>query len=178
MSPSPALVVRTLRSLHGNKVAAAIEELHRSEDDLATALLSLADQQKVDHEVFHVAKDIAAWSQEHVRELARVGRDYDLELDPEPSDESTLAARIKQKASELAGRHHEPTLLLLADLRHIHRTAAGVSLDWEVLAQTAQAMKDTELLAVTKECHPETLRQMRWANGKVKETSAQVMVTG
>ncbi|WP_435769501.1 hypothetical protein [Nocardioides sp. SYSU DS0651] len=171
-------ITATLRSLHGNKVGAAIEELHRSENDLAGALLNLSDQQKVDHEVFYVARDIARWSQEHVRRLAEIGTDYGLQLDPEPEDEATLLARVKQKGAELAGRFHEPTLLLLADLRHIHRMAAGVSLDWEVLAQTAQAMKDRELLAVTQSCHPETLRQMRWANAKVKEASAQVMVTG
>jgi hypothetical protein len=171
-------VVTTLRNLHGNKVAAAIEELHRSENDLAGALLSLSDQQKTDHEVFYVARDVARWSQEHVRQLAGAGRDYGLDLDPDPEDESTLLARMKQKGAELVGRHHEPTLLLLADLRHIHRMCAGVSLDWEVLAQTAQAMKDTELLGVCQDCHPQTLRQMRWANAKVKETAAQVMVTG
>jgi lipopolysaccharide export system protein LptC len=169
---------QTLRNLHGNKVGAAIEELHRSENDLAGALLNLSEQQKVDHEIFYVARDIAAWSREHVRRLAEAGRDYGLQLDPQPEDEAKLLARIKQKGSELTGRFHEPSLLLLADLRHIHRTAAGVSLDWEVLAQTAQAMKDTELLALTQACHPESLRQMRWANAKVKETSAQIMVTG
>ncbi|WP_210651021.1 hypothetical protein [Nocardioides sp. SYSU D00065] len=171
-------LVQTLRTLHGNKVGGAIEELHRSENDLAGALLDLSDQQKVDHEIFHVARDIAAWSQEHVRRLAEVGRDYDLDLDPEPEDEAALLARVKQKGAELTGRFHEPTLLLLADLRHLHRMAAGVSLDWEVLAQTAQAMKDTELLTVAQDCHPQTLRQMRWANAKVKETAAQIMVTG
>lgn len=171
-------LVQTLRTLHGNKVGAAVEELHRSENDLAGALLNLSDQQKVDHEIFYVARDIAAWSQEHVRRLAEVGRDYRLELDPDPEDEATLLARVKQKGAELVGRFHEPTLLLLADLRHIHRMAAGVSLDWEVLAQTAQAMKDTELLSLAQDCHPQTLRQMRWANAKVKETSAQIMVTG
>ena len=85
---------------------------------------------------------------------------------------------MKQKGSELTGRLHEPGLLLLADLRHVHRMAAGVSLDWEVLAQTAQAMRDHDLLALAEDCHPETLRQLRWANAKVKETAAQVMVTG
>jgi hypothetical protein len=171
-------ITQTLRSLHGNKVGAAIEELHRAENDLAGALLGVSDRHKVDHEVFHVARDIARWSQEHVRRLSEVGNDYGLHLDPDPEDEATLLARLKQKGSELTGRLHEPTLLLLADLRHIHRTAAGVSLDWEVLAQTAQAMKDTELLATAQECHPETLRQMRWADAKVKETAAQIMVTG
>jgi hypothetical protein len=171
-------IVQTLRSLHGNKVGAAIEELHRSENDLAGTLLAIADHHKVDHEVFHVARDVARWSQEHVAELARVGRDYGLDLSAEPEDEDTLLARLKQKGAELTGRFHEPTLLLLADLRHVHRQAAGVSLDWEVLAQTAQAMKDRELLGVAEDCHPETLRQMRWANAKVKETAAQVLVTG
>jgi hypothetical protein len=171
-------IVRTLRSLHGNKVAAAIAELHRAENDLAGALLNLSDQQKMDHEIFYVARDIARWSQEHVRRLAEVGRHYGLDLDPDPEDEAGLLARVKQKGAELAGRFHEPTLLLLADLRHVHRTAAGVSLDWEVLAQTAQAMKDTELLTTAEECHPQTLRQMRWANAKVKDTAAQIMVTG
>jgi hypothetical protein len=168
----------TLRSLHGNKVGAALEELHRSENDLAGALLHVSDRHKADHEIFHVARDIARWSQEHVAHLARAGRDYGLELDPEPQDETTVIARVKQKSAELTGRYHEPALLLLADLRHIHRVAAGVSLDWEVLAQTAQAMQDTELLEVAQDCHPQTLRQMRWANASVKETAAQIMVTG
>jgi len=171
-------VRQTLQSLHGNKVGAAIEELHRSENDLAGALRNVSDRHKVDHEVFYVSRDIARWSQEHVRRLAEVGRDYGLDLNPDAEDEPDLLARMRQKGAVLTGRFHEPTLLLLADLRHIHRTAAGVSLDWEVLAQTGQAMKDPELLATAQECHPETLRQMRWANAKVKETSAQVMVTG
>ena len=171
-------VTQTLRSLHGNKVGAAIEELHRAENDLAGDLVDIADRHQVDHEVFHVARDIARWSREHVRRLSEIGADYGLDLDPDPEDAATLVARVKQKGAELTGRFHEPTLLLLADLRRIHRAAAGTSLDWEVLAQTAQAMKDTELLALTQECHPETLRQLRWANAKVKETAAQIMVTG
>lgn len=171
-------LISTLRSLHGNKVGAAIEELHRSENDMAGALLNLSDQQKVNHEIFYVARDIARWSQEHVRRLTDVGRDYGLDLNPGPEDEATSLSRLKQKGAELTGRFHEPGLLLLADLRHLHRMAAGVSLDWEVLAQTAQAMRDTELLGLAEDCHPETLRQMRWANAKVKETAAQIMVTG
>ena len=168
----------TLRSLHGNKVGAAIGELHRSENDLAGALLSLSDHQRVDHEIFHVARDIARWSQDHVRRLAVVGGNYGLDLDAEPQDEATLVARLKQKGSELTGRFHEPGLLLLVDLRHLHKTAAGVSLDWEVLAQTAQAMQDRELLGLAEECHPQTVRQLKWAETKVKETAAQIMVTG
>lgn len=160
-----------------SKVPMALEELHRAENALASDLLRISDRHKADHEVHHVARDIARWSQEHVRELARVGRDYGLDLDGDPVEERTLLAKVRQKGDELLGRHHEASLLLLADLREVHKDAAGVSLDWEILAQTAQALKDTELLVVTKRCHPETLRQMRWANAKLKESAAQVMVT-
>lgn len=170
--------LRTLRSLHDNKVGAAVAELHRAEHDLAGDLVRLGDRHEVDHEVFYVARDIARWSREHAAELARVGRDHGLDLDAEPEDEPSLLAKVRQKGSELTGRLHEPGLLLLADLRHLHRTAAGVSLDWEVLAQTAQAMQARDLLEVCQSCHPQTLRQLRWANAKVKETAAQVMVTG
>jgi hypothetical protein len=159
-----------------DKVGMAIRELRRAEADLAAQLLRMSDRHKADHEIFHVARDIARWSQEHVRELARVGKDYGLELDPEPAGDSALAT-VRQKGSELLGRHHDPALLLLADLREVHRTAAGVSLDWEILAQTAQALKDRELLAVSQDCHPETLRQMRWANAQLKVQSAQTMVS-
>jgi hypothetical protein len=47
--------------------------------------------------------------------------------------------REAERLSEWAGRRPEPGLLLLADLRRLHRNAAGVSVDWELLAQGAQA---------------------------------------
>jgi hypothetical protein len=170
-------LLTTIRSLHGNKVAMAIEELHRAENDLAGSLLDLADLHRTDHEIFHVARDVAAWSHEHVRRLADIGSAYGVELDDRPRDRSEVLAGLKQRTADLVGRRHEPALLLIADLKRVHRKAAGASLDWEVLAQTAQALEDADLLALAEECHPQTLRQLRWANSKVKELSAQVMVT-
>lgn len=161
-----------------NKVKLPIEELHRSENHMAGLLLRASDRHKADHEIFYLGRDLARWSQLHVKALAEVGRDYGLDLDAQAEGDPTLLAKVRQKGSELVGRVHDANLLLLTDLREIHRHAAGVSLDWEILAQTAQAMKDRELLGVTKQCHPQTLRQLRWANAKLKESSAQIMVTG
>ena len=159
------------------KIGLALHELHRSENELAEKLLHVSERHKADHEIFYVARDIARWSQEHVRSLARIGADHGLDLDPEPATDGAVLAAVRQKGDELLGRHHEASLMLLRDLRTVHRMAAGTSLDWEVLAQTAQALRDTELLRLAEECHPQTLRQMRWANAKLKETAAQVMVT-
>jgi hypothetical protein len=160
-----------------NKIALAIEELHRSENSLARDLMSMSDRHKADHEVFHLARDLAGWSEEHVAELARVGRDYGLDLDGQAKRESSLLAAAQQKVSELVGRRPEPGLLLLTDLRHLYRDTCGVSLDWEVLAQAAQAKQDRELLALAERCHPQTLRQSRWANAKIKETAAQALLS-
>jgi hypothetical protein len=159
------------------RLALAIEELHRSENHLGTVLLAVSDRHKADHEVFHVARDVAAWSLRHVTELARVGRDFGLDLDPEPDGEPGLLERLQQTTSDLLGRRPEPGLLLLADLRHVHREAAGVSLDWELLAQAAQGAKQRELFELAERCHPDTLRQMRWANAKLKESATQVLTS-
>ncbi|TCC37431.1 hypothetical protein E0H75_40505 [Kribbella capetownensis] len=160
-----------------DKVGMAIAELHSAENDLAAELLHASQRHKADHDIFYLGRDLARWSQEHVRELAAHGKNYGVELDAEPEDDTTLVAMIRQKSSELIGRRHDPALLLLRDLREIHRKAAGVSLDWEILAQTAQALKDDELLSLSMKCHPQTLRQMRWANAMLKSNAAQVMVT-
>ncbi len=159
------------------KLDMAIEELHRSENHLTQALLAMSDRHKADHEVFYVARDLARWSQRHVTELARIGRDYGLDLDPEPDAEPGILEKIQQTTSDLLGRRPEPGLLLLADLRHIHREAAGVSLDWELLAQAAQGARRKDLLELAERCHPDTLRQMRWANAKLKESATQALVS-
>jgi hypothetical protein len=167
-----------LRGVRGNPIGMAIGELHRSERKVGSALMSLADRHKTEHEIFHVARDIAAWSAEHVRQLADAGNRYGLELSPEPGQRSVLLTTVRQTSSEALGRFRSPGLVLLADLRRVHRLAAGVSLDWELLAQTAQAVSDSDLLALAQDCHPQTLRQMRWANAKLKELSPQVMTAG
>ncbi len=48
---------------------------------------------------------------------------------------------------------------------------------WEMLGQAAQGLKDVDLLAVVQRCHPDTLRQLRWANGKLKESSTQILIS-
>jgi hypothetical protein len=160
-----------------NKIGMAIKELHRSETKLADDLMHMSDRHKSDHEIYHLTRDLARWSTEHVAQLARVGRNYDVQLDTTDPSEPGLMATAAQKTSELVGRRPEPGLLLLADLRHLYRDASGASLDWEVLAQAAQAAQDRELLSLAQRCHPETLRQARWANAKLKEASAQVLLS-
>jgi hypothetical protein len=160
-----------------SKLRLVLRELHRSETSLARVLLAIADRHAADHEIFHVARDVAGWSQEHVRRLAETGRDHGLRLDPQPRWELPGVGRLARRAGTALGRRPASGLLLLADLRRVHRKAAGVSLDWELLAQAAQAMKQQPLVELAADCHPQTLRQMRWANAQLKVTSPQVIAS-
>lgn len=159
------------------KLGLAIRELHRSEGGLAKDLVKLAERHAVEHEVHYVALDLARWSRDHVRALASAGRAYDVQLSEEaPSSFGPMAA-LRTTVAELSGRRPEPGVLLLADLRRLHREVAGVSLDWELLAQGAQAVKDTDLLEVASRCHPQTLRQLKWTNAMLKVLSPQVLAS-
>ncbi len=158
------------------KLDLAIRELHRSERELAHELYTLAARHKTDQEVFHVGRDIAEWSTDHIRRLAQAGQRYGLELDSEPRTEP-ITAPLQERLATMLGRRPEPALLLLRDLRHAHKVAAGVSLDWELLAQGAQAAKDIELLELAERCHPENLRQLRWTNSMLKILSPQALTS-
>jgi len=159
------------------KFGLVLEEMHRSENDLAHHLLIISERHKVDHEIYHLARDLARWSQQHVRDIAAMGKNYGLDLDPEPRGEMGLMESIREKGSEMVGRRPETGMLLLRDLRELYLKACGVSADWELLAQAAQGMKDKDLLGLAEKCHPQTIRQMKWANGKLKESATQVLVS-
>jgi hypothetical protein len=158
------------------KLALAIIELHRSEAKLARDLRSIAARHHSDQDICHLARDLARWCDEHVAALADHGRHHGLRLSS-TSRRPALIRTAQEKVSDLLRRRPEPSLLLLADLRRVHRVAAGASLDWELLAQAAQATKDADLQSLSARCHPQTLRQMRWANAMLKELSPQALTS-
>ena len=158
------------------RLGQALEELHRSENSLAHQLLAVAARHKADHEIFHVGHDLASWSQDHVRRLAPFGERYGVDLDPEPAGEPRLPARLSEAVSDRLARRSAPDLLLLRDLRSLFVHASGVHADWEMVAQIAQGIRDTELLALAQRCHPQTLRQAKWANSRIKESATQILV--
>ncbi|MFF4324931.1 hypothetical protein ACFYZT_00235 [Streptomyces sp. NPDC001591] len=157
-------------------VTVTLRALHHGERELAHDLEAVAERHRTDHEVFHVARDLARWSDEHGRRLAETGRHYGLDLDePSGSSASGLMSALREKTAEALGHRPEAGLLLLRDLRALHLEAAGNSLYWEMLAQVAQATRDARLLDLASECHPRTLRQMRWTNTMIKNLSPQLL---
>jgi len=154
-----------------------LRELHRSENDLAHELLKASERNRVDQEMHHLARDFAGRSQQHIPLIAGAAHRYGEDLNSEPESELKMLERVRESTSDLIGGRSNASLLMLRDLRLIYTKASGVSTDWEMMAQAAQGIKDTGLLAVTERCHPDTLRQMRWANTKLKESSTQVLLS-
>jgi len=48
------------------KIGLVLRELHRSENNLAHELLQGSEHNKVDQEMYHLARDLAGWSQRHI----------------------------------------------------------------------------------------------------------------
>ena len=164
-----------------NGITLTLRALHHGERHLAKELVIIAERHSTEHEVHHVAKDLALWSDEHCRRVAETGRHYGLDLagpatKSPPGLVTTLSTTLREKTAEAVGHRPEPGLLL-RDLRELHLGAVGNSLYWEMLAQAGQAAKDTRLLELSAACHPQTLRQMRWTNTMIKNLAPQVLTS-
>lgn len=159
------------------KIDMALRDLHDAESQLVLDLERMSQRHHADHEVVHVTRDLARWSADHLGRLAEVAPRFDLDLDAEPKHTTPLMGAVREKTSDLMGRHHAPSLMLLDDLRDLYGAAARVQLDWEVLAQAAQALQDSELVELAESCRTQTQRQVTWAETKLKETAAQALVT-
>jgi hypothetical protein len=161
-----------------NGIALALRALRQGERGLADDLTSLAERHRDDHEVHHVATDLAGWSREHVRRLADAAATTGLDLDRLHDDSfDGPFAPPERRPEQPPGPQPETGLLLLRDLRDAHLAATRSSLHWEMLAQAAQASRNDRLLALASSCHPQTLRQMRWTNTMIKNLSPQVLTS-
>jgi hypothetical protein len=160
-----------------SKLAIAIRDVHEAETELHDELLAIGERHKADHDVFHLTRTLAQFAQANVAALAPHGERYGKQLDAEAADgSSSIMAGLREKSSELLGRRPEAGLLLLRDMRKLYLVACEASIDWVVLGQGAQAARDGDLLAVVSSCHPQTLRTVRWATTKLKESSPQVLM--
>jgi len=161
------------------KIGLAISEIAAAEAELSEALLEVGERHKANHDVYHLSRSLARWSQAHVAAVERFAERHDADVDTAAMgrDSAGPLAAVRERSAELLGRRPEPGVLLLRDLRDLHLKATRASLGWTMLGQAAQAAKDPELLECVSLCHPETLRVVRWTLTRLKEASPQVLTT-
>ncbi|GHD31893.1 hypothetical protein [Streptomyces galbus] len=157
-------------------ITLTLRTLHDGERSLERNLLAAAGRHRTEHEFHHGAMDVARWSHEHCSRLADSGRGRGMGLSGPPGDPAPgVLAALREKTAGALGRRPENGLLLLQDLCDLHLAATRNSLHWGMLAQAAQATRDEDLLTLASECHPRTLRQIRWTNTLLKEHSPQLL---
>jgi hypothetical protein len=158
------------------KIGLAIREVGRSEAELADLLLRVGERHRVDHDVFHMSRTLAAKSRESRLALSGAAARYDATLDldaGEPSD--GLRTTLREKSSELLARRPQAAVLLLRDLREVHLAAAAASINWVILGQGAQAVRDEDLLAIVTSRHPFALKTLKWTTTRLKEAAPQIL---
>jgi hypothetical protein len=189
------------------KVGLAIQQTRSAEEDLTKELERVGERHKTEQEVYHLTRTLAEISRRNARKIVRFQERYPISGGTQEEDEadsglfgtlrekgsdlvesissgsesgggrSGLIETTREKGSEMVGRRPESGLLLLRDLRKLYALASEASVDWVILGQGAQAANDRELLQVTKECHPDTLRTLKWANTMIKNVSPQVLTS-
>ena len=148
--------------------------LRDGEKKLAGSLEGVAARHSAEHEVRHVTQDLAWWSHEHTARLSECANEHGFQ--PYHPDALNDGARVDRQI-KVSSEPEPAAVALLEDLRSLYLMASYNSLSWEMLTQLAQAMGETELLSLATECHPQTLRQIRWANTMLKTLSPQVLVS-
>jgi hypothetical protein len=82
----------------------ALGRLHVGENEIHQQLLHMAEQHHAEHEIKHVARDLAAWSTEHVQRLAEHAGRLDLRLDDDPDTPGRAGERLRAAAFTMTGR--------------------------------------------------------------------------
>ncbi|NJQ06299.1 hypothetical protein [Streptomyces lonarensis] len=143
-----------------------LRALHDAEHALAQHFEDVAAEHRAEHEVHHVARDLARWSLRHAEALAVFsGRGVG----------EHAVRRVPADGYPHAVLRRERRLCLLNDLRQVHLHATAVAVDWEMLSQAAQALRRPELQRLAADCRPETLRQTAWAQGQLTVLSPQLL---
>jgi hypothetical protein len=151
----------------------ALRRVHQGENDMVNHLVRLSEKHSSEHEIHHVATDLAGWSRLNLAALAEAARGYDVDLDRDPDEPGFVRRLVDSAAAHTPGK--VAGLALLEDLRDVYLVGSETSLAWEMLAQHAQARRERDLLQLTSRCHPQTLRQIRWVNTMIKTLSPQAL---
>lgn len=142
--------------------------LQRQEKSLGDGLVKLAEHHADEPDIPHVAMKLAVWSQEHVRALeAPVARYH---AAPLPD--------LKLFLSALFSGPRRGALGLLNDLQELILLCGEVQLGWALVGQAGRALRDVELVTLTKTLPYQTERQKEWLETRIKALAPQILING
>jgi len=147
-------------------IRAYLELLQMREQQLAEALVALAEDHADAPDLAATSRRLARWSGQHAQALqVFVGR-YP------PGEEPDLAAAVPPLApARFSGNYG-----LVHDLQIVWLLVQDVQARWEVLRQVSWALRDRELFAACEELGAEARRQAAWVRARLAEAAVQGII--
>ena len=161
------------------KVDKAISDVHEAESELARELRKVGERHAADNDLYHLGHTLARQCEDHLQRLTPFAEQYGAgSTDTDVAESPDLLETLRRKAAQLTGRSELSGMLLLRDLRNLYLVAQEAEIAWVILAQTAQAVRDRDLLQVASLCHEEAEARGKWLRTRIKESAPQVLATG
>ena len=143
-----------------------LELLENSEQQLADALMMLAQHHGDEPDIEQTCELLASWSRQNLEKLKPLIERYSEEKSDEPE-------RLKR---DLFEEPRTGSLALLRDLHDVWLLASEVQLCWSVLEQAAKALRDRDLESVCTQCSAQTKRQVNWLLQRIQQAAPQALV--
>lgn len=140
--------------------------VHTSEQQLADALIQVANHHGDEPDVEETCKLLSSWSRLHVEQLKPLVLRY-------AEDKSDEPERLNQV---LFTEPRSGSLALMRDLHDLWLLASEVQLCWMVLDQASKALRDRELESVCSQCSEQTKRQLTWLLQRIRQAAPQTLV--
>jgi hypothetical protein len=140
--------------------------LQRAEANLATALREVAAAHPGDADIPPTCTKLAADCDEHVSKLSAFVSTYGADTPDQPD---RLHATLFQGP-------RSGGLALLRDLHDLSLMTCECDLAWTVISQAAEALRDGDLLAVVRDCHPQTGTTAAWLQTRIRQAAPQALV--
>lgn len=142
--------------------------LHTAEHTLAESFRQVAAGHVQEPDVHFLCMTMAKQCDAHEKALFAIVERYG-----EADDQSSEPERIH--ADGLSQTRGGP-VGLLRDLQDLYILANFVDCTWTLVKQAAQALRDSEFLAVIADCDAETAVQAAWVMTRMKQAAPQALV--
>lgn len=141
--------------------------LQRSEQTLSQAFRQVADGHGDEPDVHTTGHLLADQCDQHANALTPIIERYG-ESQEGDEPERLHADEFSQARSGELG--------LLRDLQDLYVLGSLVDITWAMVKQVAEALRDEELLGVTRECSAQTEVQLRWLKTRMSGEAPQALI--
>jgi hypothetical protein len=137
-----------------------------SETQLSEALVSVADHHQEEPDMEEICRLLASWSCQKASSTERFINKYGGRHD----------RGAEKLYSELFQGPRRGGLALLRDLHDLWLLATEAQICWTLLAQAAQALRDTDLIEACLENTQQSGRQIAWLETRSKQAAPQTLI--